>query len=85
MYIQVRQEVERHNMNKTKVDVIIPTYHPKERFLALMEQLDAFWMEQGFGAAELRLTSDLFSTLPTDALQYALYHAGYTDELEIAA
>ena len=27
-------------MNKTKVDVIIPTFHPKERFLALMEQLE---------------------------------------------
>ena len=31
MYIQVRQEVERHNMNKTKVDVIIPVYHPGKR------------------------------------------------------
>ena len=39
----------------------------------------------GFGAVELKLTSDLFSTHPTDVLQYALYHAGYTDELEIAA
>ena len=27
-------------MDSVKVDVIIPTFHPKERFLALMEQLE---------------------------------------------
>ena len=65
--------------------VIAPTLLRALRLVALMEQLDAYWRGQGFGAAELRLTSDLFSTYPTDVLQYALYHAGYTDELEIAA
>lgn len=55
------------------------------RLTALVEQLDAYWQQQGFGAAELKLTGDLFCTMPSDALQYALYHAGYTDELEIAA
>ena len=65
--------------------VIAPALLRAPRLVALVSQLDAFWREQGFGAAELKLTSDLFSTHPTDALQYALYHAGYTDELEIAA
>ncbi|MDY2657665.1 MAG: GNAT family N-acetyltransferase [Candidatus Limiplasma sp.] len=55
------------------------------RLVTLMEQLDMYWRGQGFGASELKLTSDLFSTQPTDVLQYVLYHAGYTDELEIAA
>lgn len=27
-------------MDSVKVDVIIPTFHPKERFLALVEQLE---------------------------------------------
>lgn len=27
-------------MDSVKVDVIIPTFYPKERFLALMEQLE---------------------------------------------
>ena len=65
--------------------VIAPTLLRAPRLVALMEQLDAYWLGQGFTAAELKLTSDLFSTHPTDVLQYALYHAGYTDELEIAA
>jgi len=51
----------------------------------LIAQLDVYLQQQGFDGCELKLTSDLFSTLPTDALQYALYHSGYTDELEIAA
>lgn len=55
------------------------------KLVELVSQLDSYLQEQGFEACELKLTSDLFSTLPTDALQYVLYHAGYTDETEIAA
>ncbi|MBQ7866650.1 MAG: GNAT family N-acetyltransferase [Clostridia bacterium] len=55
------------------------------RLVELVADLDAYFQQQGFEACELKITSDLFSTRPTDALQYALYHAGYTDELEIAA
>lgn len=65
--------------------VLSPALLRAPKLTALVEQLDAYWQAQGYGAAELKLTSDLFCTLPTDALQYALYHAGYTDELEIAA
>ena len=50
------------------------------RLVELMGELDQWLMRQGYEACELKLTSDLFSTLPTDCLQYALYHAGYTDE-----
>ena len=55
------------------------------KLVELVSVLDAHLQGQGYDACELKITSDLFSTLPTDALQYALYHAGYTDELEIAA
>jgi len=55
------------------------------KLVELMSDLDGYLQEMGYGACELKLTSDLFSTLPTDVLQYALYHAGYTDEIEIAA
>ena len=55
------------------------------KLVEMIADLDAYAKEQGFEACEIKLTSDLFSTLPTDALQYALYHAGYTDEVEIAA
>ena len=55
------------------------------KLVEMIADLDAYAREQGFEACEVKLTSDLFSTLPTDALQYALYHAGYTDEVEIAA
>ncbi len=55
------------------------------KLVEMIADLDAYAKEQGFEACEVKLTSDLFSTLPTDALQYALYHAGYTDEIEIAA
>ena len=40
MYIQVRQEVERHNMNKTKVDVIILVYHPGKEFEKIIDRLE---------------------------------------------
>ena len=51
----------------------------------LVSALDSHCRENGFDACEVKLTSDLFATLPTDAIQYAFYHAGYTDEIEIAA
>lgn len=55
------------------------------KLVELVAALDAYAVSHGFEASEMKLTSDLFSTQPTDALQYALYHAGYTDEVEIAA
>lgn len=55
------------------------------KLVELIAALDAHYQARGFASAEMKLTSDLFSTFPTDALQYALYHAGYTDEVEIAA
>ena len=55
------------------------------RLVELVADVDEYLPSEGFEGCELKLTSDLFSTRPTDALQYALYHAGYTDELEIAA
>ena len=65
--------------------VIGPEMLRAPKLVALIADLDAYFQQQGFEACEMKLTSDLFSTLPTDALQYALYHAGYTDEIEIAA
>ena len=55
------------------------------KMVELIAALDAYFQERGFAGCEMKLTSDLFSALPTDAIQYALYHAGYTDEIEIAA
>ena len=55
------------------------------KLVELVAQLDACCRANGFEACEVKLTSDLFSALPTDAIQYAFYHAGYTDEIEIAA
>lgn len=65
--------------------VLSPALLRAPKLTALIAQMDAYWQSQGYNAAELKLTSDLFATLPTDALQYALYHAGYTDEAEISA
>lgn len=65
--------------------VIGPELLRAPKLTELVADLDAYFQQQGFAGCEMKLTSDLFSTLPTDALQYALYHAGYTDELEIAA
>ena len=55
------------------------------KMVELLADVDAYAREQGFEACEMKLTSDLFASMPTDCLQYALYHAGYTDEIEIAA
>lgn len=65
--------------------VIGPELLRAPKLVELVAALDAYYQAEGFDGAEMKLTSDLFSILPTDALQYALYHAGYTDELEIAA
>ncbi len=65
--------------------VIGPEMLRAPKLVELVVDVDAYAREHGFEACEMKLTSDLFSTLPTDALQYALYHAGYTDEIEIAA
>ena len=55
------------------------------KLVELVAAIDEYNQQQGYDGCELKLTSDLFATLPTDCLQYALYHAGYTDEIEIAA
>lgn len=65
--------------------IIGPEMLRAPKLVELVSDMDAYAREQGFEACEMKLTSDLFATLPTDALQYALYHAGYTDEIEIAA
>lgn len=65
--------------------IIGPEMLRAPKLVELVADLDAYAIESGYEACEIKLTSDLFSTLPTDALQYALYHAGYTDEIEIAA
>ncbi|MCI5847531.1 MAG: GNAT family N-acetyltransferase [Clostridiales bacterium] len=64
--------------------VIAPALLRAPKLVEMIEALDDCWVRR-YAAAELKITSDLFASLPTDALQYALYHAGYTDELEIAA
>ena len=65
--------------------VIGPELLRAPKLVELVAALDAWAKENSFEACEMKLTSDLFATLPTDALQYAFYHAGYTDEIEIAA
>ncbi len=65
--------------------VVAPALLRAPKLVALVADLDESWQAQGFAAAEYKLTGELFSTAPTDALQYALYHGGYTDELEISA
>ena len=65
--------------------IIGPEMLRAPKLVELVKDVDAYAREQGYEACEMKLTSDLFATLPTDALQYALYHAGYTDEVEIAA
>lgn len=55
-----------------------------QKLIALVGLLDECWSRE-YDAVELKPTSDLFSTLPSDALQYALYHEGYTEELELSA
>ena len=65
--------------------VVGPEMLRAPKMVELAAAIDAYAAENGFGACEMKLTSDLFSTMPTDVLQYAFYHAGYTDEIEIAA
>ncbi|MEG2356350.1 MAG: GNAT family N-acetyltransferase [Clostridia bacterium] len=64
--------------------ILSPNLAHAQKLIDLVALLDAYW-QTTYACAELKLTSDLFSAFPSDVLQYALYHAGYTDELEIAA
>lgn len=65
--------------------IIAPELLRAPKLVELVADVDEYARQQGFEGCEMKLTSDLFASLPTDALQYALYHAGYTDEIEIAA
>lgn len=55
-----------------------------QRLIELVGALEEYW-RGAFDGVEYKITPDLFTTLPSDALQYALYHQGYRDELEVSA
>ena len=65
--------------------IVEPALLRAPKLVELVAVLDEYALAHGFEACEMKLTSDLFAILPTDAMQYAFYHAGYMDEIEIAA
>lgn len=64
--------------------VVAPSQLKTTRLVELVEALDAQLKADGYQAAELKQTSSLFSREPDDAVEYALYQQGYTQETEIS-
>ncbi|MDD3411852.1 MAG: GNAT family N-acetyltransferase [Eubacteriales bacterium] len=64
--------------------VVAPTQLRAPKLVELVGALDERLALDGYRAAELKPTPDLFSRVPDEAMQYALFHAGYREEMEIA-
>ncbi|MEG0740932.1 MAG: GNAT family N-acetyltransferase [Clostridia bacterium] len=64
--------------------VVSPSQLRAPKLIELLAALDDALMEEGYETAELKPTSDLFSRVPDEAMQYAFFHEGYGEELEIS-
>ena len=64
--------------------LIAPKRYKAGKVLAMLDALEAWWREAGFDAADLRITPSLFSQQEEDLLDYALFHHGYEDAVELS-
>lgn len=64
--------------------VVAPTQLRAPKLVELIQALDGSLRAEGYQAAELRPTPDLFCREPDAAMEYALFHEGFNQEMEIA-
>lgn len=64
--------------------VVAPSQLRAPKLTELVAALNAQLKADGYQAVELKPTPDLFSREPDDAMEYALFHEGYAQEMEIA-
>ena len=64
--------------------VVSPALLRAPKLVSLIQALDATLQAEGYQAAQLRPTPDLFCREPDAAMEYALFHEGYQQEMEIA-
>lgn len=64
--------------------IVSPKYLAIAKGISLVDRLDAWIQEEGFDAAVLKQTSDLFCRKESSSLEYALQHGGYESYSEIS-
>ena len=64
--------------------VVAPALQRAPKLVELVSALNGQLLADGYELAELKQTSALFSRQPDEALEYALYQQGYTQETEIS-
>ena len=64
--------------------VVAPALQRAPKLVELVSALNGQLLADGYALAELKQTSALFSRQPDEALEYALYQQGYTQEAEIS-
>ena len=64
--------------------IVAPSLQRAPKLVELVSALNGQLLADGYELAELKQTSALFSRQPDEALEYALYQQGYTQETEIS-
>lgn len=64
--------------------VVAPSQLRAPKLVELIDALDRQLKADGYQAAELKPTPELFCREPDEAMEYALFHEGYEQEMEIA-
>ncbi|MDD3335183.1 MAG: GNAT family N-acetyltransferase [Eubacteriales bacterium] len=64
--------------------VVSDTQLRAPKLVELLSAFDDQLTADGYEAAELKPTPDFFCRMPDEAMQYALFHEGYGEEMEIA-
>lgn len=65
--------------------VLSDMVYKAEYLIEIIHACEIYLKERGFDAWKLHITSDIFSKVDSNLLQYALYHEGYKEYIELSA
>lgn len=64
--------------------VLHGAYYQASTVLSLLDDLEEYWKREGFDRVVLKQTPNLFSKVPMDLLEYALWQKGYEVNTELS-
>lgn len=65
--------------------IVIDRKHYNAKYVvAMIQELQDYLKEQGYAAAYLKMTSDIFSCVESDLFQYAFQYAGWEEHKELS-
>lgn len=64
--------------------IVDKKHHNAKKIMQMVEELKLYIQDNGYDCAYIKLTSDIFSTVESDLLQYAFCYNGFTEYKELS-